>query len=168
LGYRETRHLLVGGVGEELPLHRDIAGALIHRQGDGKRRTGAVVVDDVIAEQHRRRPGDQVRGTDPGGHRRRRWVSSIDGSGGKLDRRGYLPDAIEGFFANGGKRVYVTRVAPTNAAPSMTTLHEPRPHVGLRRDQPAAERRAQLRVARRTARRARRGQHRVARWRDAG
>src|SRR5215470_5346976 len=44
--------------------------------------------------------------------------------GGKLDRvdysngaerHCYLPDAIEGFFANGGKRVYVTRVAADNA-----------------------------------------------------
>src|SRR5262245_54445612 len=27
----------------------------------------------------------------------------------------YLPHAVEGFFINGGKRVYVTRVAPDDA-----------------------------------------------------
>src|SRR6478752_1565021 len=45
--------------------------------------------------------------------------------GGKLDRTAYshtatgrhcyLPDAVEGFFANGGKRVYVTRVEADSA-----------------------------------------------------
>lgn len=53
--------------------------------------------------------------------------------GGKLDRSTYsntakdphcyLPDAVEGFFANGGKRVYVTRVEADSAAKAETMLH---------------------------------------------
>lgn len=54
--------------------------------------------------------------------------------GGKLDRgvysdpggtgrHCYLPDAVEGFFANGGKRVYITRVEAEAARKAATTLH---------------------------------------------
>src|SRR6478735_7068830 len=56
--------------------------------------------------------------------------------GGKLDRNAYangpdrhcyLPDAVEGFFANGGKRAYVTRVAPDAAVKATLTLHAVNP-----------------------------------------
>src|SRR5256885_3245590 len=37
----------------------------------------------------------------------------------------YLPHAVEGFFTNGGKRLFVTRVLDTAAATSATfTLHD--------------------------------------------
>lgn len=34
-----------------------------------------------------------------------------------------LPYAVKGFFANGGRRLYVSRVTPATAAPSSATLH---------------------------------------------
>jgi phage tail sheath protein FI len=63
--------------------------------------------------------------------------------GGPLDRDdfgddGLLPDAVEGFFRNGGRRLYVTRVAPLSAAQAALTLHDeraalkPRPNTLLR------------------------------------
>ena len=47
--------------------------------------------------------------------------------GGLLDRdlfgtAGLLPEAVDGFFRNGGRRLYVTRVAPAEAAPAMRGL----------------------------------------------
>ena len=36
----------------------------------------------------------------------------------------YLPHAIDGFFTNGGKRVYVTRVLDTNAAAKAEGVRE--------------------------------------------
>lgn len=56
--------------------------------------------------------------------------------GGKLDRGAYangrdlhcyLPDAVEGFFANGGKRLYVTRIVPAEALRATFTLHAVNP-----------------------------------------
>src|SRR6478735_7245917 len=44
-----------------------------------------------------------------------------------LDRHCYLPDAVEGFFANGGKRAYITRVAPDAAVKATLTLHAVNP-----------------------------------------
>src|SRR3954451_14333578 len=48
--------------------------------------------------------------------------------GGALDRRafgdnGHLPAAVEGFFRNGGRRLYVTRVVPAGAAEARMVLH---------------------------------------------
>lgn len=48
--------------------------------------------------------------------------------GGTLDRTEfgvhcYLPHAAEGFFTNGGKRVYVVRVAADQAAPARGAMH---------------------------------------------
>lgn len=42
-------------------------------------------------------------------------------------RHCYLPDAIEGFFANGGKRVYVTRVEAEGATHAEMMLHAQNP-----------------------------------------
>jgi hypothetical protein len=50
--------------------------------------------------------------------------------GGYLNRRvytgntWYLPHAVEGFFNNGGKRLYVVRVLPGTATPAHTTLFD--------------------------------------------
>jgi phage tail sheath protein FI len=49
--------------------------------------------------------------------------------GGLLDRRvfgahAYLPHAVEGFFRNGGRRLYVSRVRAPGAGPSELTLHD--------------------------------------------
>ena len=51
--------------------------------------------------------------------------------GGLLDRdlfheNGLLPEAVDGFFRNGGRRLYVTRVAPPGAAKATLTLHDER------------------------------------------
>lgn len=43
----------------------------------------------------------------------------IDGGGRS---HAYLPHAVEGFFLNGGKRAYVTRVLPDQASPAMRPL----------------------------------------------
>jgi phage tail sheath protein FI len=45
---------------------------------------------------------------------------------------GYLPHAVEGFFTNGGKRCYITRVAPEDATRAHTTLFHADPAVALR------------------------------------
>lgn len=42
----------------------------------------------------------------------------------EFHRHAYLPHAIEGFFSNGGKRVYVTRVAPDAARRAATSLFD--------------------------------------------
>ena len=42
---------------------------------------------------------------------------------------GYLPHAVEGFFTNGGKRCYITRVAPEDATRAHTTLFHADPAV---------------------------------------
>ncbi|WP_156426372.1 phage tail sheath subtilisin-like domain-containing protein [Nocardia jinanensis] len=34
-----------------------------------------------------------------------------------------LPDAVRGFFANGGRRIYISRVVPTSATAALGTLH---------------------------------------------
>jgi phage tail sheath protein FI len=49
--------------------------------------------------------------------------------GGLLDRRvfgahAHLPHAVEGFFRNGGRRLYVSRVRAPGAGPSELTLHD--------------------------------------------
>jgi uncharacterized protein len=50
--------------------------------------------------------------------------------GGYLDRRiyigstWYLPHAVEGFFTNGGKRLYAVRVLPPSATSARTTLFD--------------------------------------------
>ena len=50
--------------------------------------------------------------------------------GGYLDDRiytgstWYLPHAVEGFFVNGGKRLYVVRVLPDSAATAGITLFD--------------------------------------------
>ena len=36
----------------------------------------------------------------------------------------YLPHAVEGFFSNGGKRLYVVRICPAGATPATLTLTE--------------------------------------------
>jgi phage tail sheath protein FI len=52
--------------------------------------------------------------------------------------RGLLPHAVDGFFRNGGRRLYVVRVAPLSAAQATLTLHgeraalNPRPNTLVR------------------------------------
>lgn len=41
---------------------------------------------------------------------------------GKYINTGYMPYAVEGFFQNGGKRCFIARVAPADAATASTTL----------------------------------------------
>src|SRR5262245_56249871 len=36
----------------------------------------------------------------------------------------YMPPAVQGFFTNGGKRLYVVRVAPDEAQPARTELFD--------------------------------------------
>src|SRR5207245_2678446 len=56
-----------------------------------------------------------------------RWfgerLNKIDFSNGS-DAHCYLPHAVEGFFINGGKRVYVTRILASGAAPASTFLFD--------------------------------------------
>jgi phage tail sheath protein FI len=57
--------------------------------------------------------------------------------GGLLDRRlfgdnGHMPAAVEGFFRNGGRRLYVTRVVPAGSAQAEMTLHGLRPGLNQR------------------------------------
>jgi phage tail sheath protein FI len=40
----------------------------------------------------------------------------------KYKNAGYLPHAVEGFFTNGGKRLYIVRILPTAATASITYL----------------------------------------------
>ena len=44
--------------------------------------------------------------------------------GPPLDLHCFLPHAVEGFFTNGGKRVYVTRIEAAGAARSVFELHD--------------------------------------------
>jgi phage tail sheath protein FI len=58
-----------------------------------------------------------------------RWfgerLNVLDFSNGPNDMHCYLPHAIEGFFVNGGKRVYVTRILDTiGAARAAFDLHD--------------------------------------------
>jgi phage tail sheath protein FI len=57
--------------------------------------------------------------------------------GGLLDRvtfgnNGLLPHAVDGFFRNGGRRLYVTRVVPDGALPASLALHDERTGLGAR------------------------------------
>src|SRR4051794_38619463 len=44
--------------------------------------------------------------------------------GPPLDLHCFLPHAVEGFFTNGGKRVYVTRIEAPGAARAEFSLHD--------------------------------------------
>ena len=56
----------------------------------------------------------------------RRWFGELleigEFSNGQ-DHHCFLPYAVDGFFTNGGKRVYVTRIESSNAWPSMMRLY---------------------------------------------
>jgi uncharacterized protein len=55
------------------------------------------------------------------------WADFQRQFGGYLEQRiydkaWYLPHAVEGFFTNGGKRLYIVRVLPSTATPAITYL----------------------------------------------
>src|SRR5215468_8552667 len=57
----------------------------------------------------------------------RRWFGDLLSDAEFSNANGfhcYLPHAVDGFFTNGGKRVYVTRVLRDDAAASTTTLFD--------------------------------------------